>query len=214
MGIGYDMMEANFRFETPFFEEKGGFHLIKNPLDERVTLWEKALADAGVEVLYNTTATGLIMDGDKAVGVTARKADGTKVTVNAKAVIIASGGYLGNRDLQEKFLKTRKLNAAAGGNSLCTGDGILMANDAGAVLNKTFGYCPCEYGGTNAKASRPAKRPLRQPAGGRRGQALHQRGPAVRLPDELRLRADHTQRPLVRHRGPGLCGRHEHPGPV
>ena len=24
VGIGYDMMEANFRFETPFFEEKGG----------------------------------------------------------------------------------------------------------------------------------------------------------------------------------------------
>ncbi|MBR7074131.1 MAG: FAD-binding protein [Oscillospiraceae bacterium] len=74
-----------------------------------------------------------------------------------KAVIIASGGYLGNRDLQEKFLKTRKLNAAAGGNSLCTGDGIMMAEDAGAVLCKTFGYCPCEYGGTNSKASRPAK---------------------------------------------------------
>ena len=32
------------------------------------------------------------MDGDKAVGVTAKKADGTSVTVNAKAVIIASGG--------------------------------------------------------------------------------------------------------------------------
>ena len=157
VNIGYDMMEANFRFETPFFEEKGGFHLIKNALDERVELWNKALADAGVEVIFNTTATGLLMDGDKAVGVTAKRADGTKITVNAKAVIIASGGYLGNRDLQEKFLKTRKLNAAAGGNSLCTGDGIMMANDAGAVLTKTFGYCPCEYGGTNSKASRPAK---------------------------------------------------------
>ena len=157
VGIGYAMKEVNFRFETPFINEKGGFHLITNGLDERVELWNKALEDAGVEVLFNTTATGLLMDGDKAVGVTARKADGTSVTVNAKAVIIASGGYLGNRDLQEKFLKTRKLNAAAGGNSLCTGDGIMMANDAGAVLCKTFGYCPCEYGGTNAKASRPAK---------------------------------------------------------
>ena len=116
VGIGYDMQEANFRFETPFYQEKGGFHLIKNPLEERVD-----------------------------------------VTVNAKAVIIASGGYLGNRDLQEKFLKTRNLNAAAGGNSLCTGDGIVMAEDAGAVLCKTFGFCPCEYGGTNTKASRPAK---------------------------------------------------------
>ncbi len=155
--IGYAMKEANFRFETPFFEEKGGFHLITNGLEERVELWNKALEDAGVEVLFNTTATGLLMDGDKAVGVTAKKADGTSVTVNAKAVIIASGGYLGNRDLQEQFLKTRKLNAAAGGNSLCTGDGIMMAEDAGAVLCKTFGYCPCEYGGTNSKASRPAK---------------------------------------------------------
>ena len=155
--IGYAMKEANFRFETPFYQEKGGFHLITNSLDERVELWNKALEEAGVQVLFNTTATGLLMDGDKAVGVTAKKADGTSVTVNAKAVIIASGGYLGNRDLQEKFLKTRKLNAAAGGNSLCTGDGIMMAEDAGAVLCKTFGYCPCEYGGTNSKASRPAK---------------------------------------------------------
>ena len=157
VGIGYDMQEANFRFETPFIGEKGGFHLIKNALEDRVELWNKALEEAGVEVLFNTTATGLLMDGDKAVGVTAKKADGTSVTVNAKAVIIASGGYLGNRDLQEKFLKTRKLNAAAGGNSLCTGDGIMMAEDAGAVLCKTFGFCPCEYGGTNSKASRPAK---------------------------------------------------------
>ena len=157
VGIGYDMQEANFRFETPFIGEKGGFHLIKNALEDRVELWNKALEEAGVDVLFNTTATGLLMDGDKAVGVTAKKADGTSVTVNAKAVIIASGGYLGNRDLQEKFLKTRKLNAAAGGNSLCTGDGIMMAEDAGAVLCKTFGYCPCEYGGTNSKASRPAK---------------------------------------------------------
>ncbi len=157
VGIGYEMKEVNFRFETPFVNEKGGFHLITNPLEDRITMWEKALADAGVEVLYNTQATDLIMDGEKAVGLHAQKADGTKITVNAKAVIIASGGYLGNRDLQEKFLKTRKLNAAAGGDSLCTGDGIMMANDAGAVLTKTFGYCPCEYGGTNSKASRPAK---------------------------------------------------------
>ena len=155
--IGYEMKEVNFRFETPFINEKGDFHLVTNALEDRVDLWNKALEDNGVQVLFNTTATGLIMDGDKAVGVTAKKEDGTNVTVNAKAVIIASGGYLGNRDLQEKFLKTRNLNAAAGGNSLCTGDGIMMAEDVGAVLCKTFGYCPCEYGGTNSKASRPAK---------------------------------------------------------
>ena len=157
VGIGYEMKEANFRFETPFKDEKGGFHLITNALDERVQLWEKALDDNGVQVIYNTAAKSLIVENDKICGFTAEKEDGTPITVHAGAVIIASGGFLGNRDLQEKFLHTRKLNAAAGGNSLCTGDGIVMANDAGAVLCKTFGYCPCEYGGTNSKASRPAK---------------------------------------------------------
>ena len=156
--IGYVMKEANFRFETPFDGEKGGFHLITNALDERVELWQKALADRDITVLYNTAASNILMEDGKPVGIVAMKEDGTQVTVNAKAVIIASGGYLGNRDLQEKFLKSRKLNAAAGGNSLCDGSGIMMATeDAGAVMTKTFGYCPCEYGGTNSKASRPAK---------------------------------------------------------
>lgn len=157
VNIGYDMQEANFRFETPFKDEKGGFHLINNALEDRVALWEKALDDNGVQVIYNCAARSLIVEDGKVAGCTAEKEDGTQITIHASAVIIASGGYLGNRDLQEKFLHTRKLNAAAGGNSLCTGDGIVMANDAGAVLCKTFGYCPCEYGGTNSKASRPAK---------------------------------------------------------
>ena len=156
--IGYEFKEANFRFETPFIGEKGGFHLILNALEDRPVLWAKALEERKVDIIYNTSATNLVMDGDKVCGVLAEKEDGTKITVNCKAAIITAGGYLGNRDLQEKFLHTRKLNAAAGGNSLCDGSGITMATeDAGAVLCKTFGYCPCEYGGTNSKASRPAK---------------------------------------------------------
>lgn len=153
VGIGYEMKEANFRFETPFKDEKGGFHLITNALDERVQLWEKALDDNGVQVIYNTAAKSLIVENDKICGFTAEKEDGTPITVHAGAVIIASGGFLGNRDLQEKFLHTRKLNAAAGGNSLCTGDGIVMANDAGAVLCKTFWLLPL------ASTAEPTARP-------------------------------------------------------
>ena len=71
----------------------------------------------------------------------------------------SGGGRLPNRDLQERFLHTRKLNVArGGGDSICTGDTILAAEKAGAALEKTYGYCPCEYGGgTHANASRPAK---------------------------------------------------------
>ncbi len=156
--IGYAFKEVNFRFETPFIGEKGGFHLITNALEDRVGLWNTALDKAGVKVLFNTAAKSINRDAsNKITGISATKSDGTKVTINAKAVILASGGYLGNRDMQERFLGTRKLNAAAGGNSLCTGDGIDMATAIGAGLDKVWGYCPCEYGGTNSKASRPAK---------------------------------------------------------
>lgn len=77
VGIGYEMKEANFRFETPFKDEKGGFHLITNALDERVQLWEKALDDNGVQVIYNTAAKSLIVENDKICGFTAEKEDGT-----------------------------------------------------------------------------------------------------------------------------------------
>ena len=154
--IGYEFKEVNFRFETPFIGEKGGFHLITTPLEDRFTVWSDAIANYGIDARFSTAMTSLVMDGDKVCGVLAEGPDGT-VQVNAGAVIIATGGYLGNEDLQERFLHTRDLNVAKGGVSLCTGDGILACEAVGAALEKTFGYCPCEYGGTNDKASRPAK---------------------------------------------------------
>ena len=155
--IGYEFKEANFRFETPFIDEKGGFHLITTALEDRFGLWQNALDNAGVDVHWSCAMTDLVKDGDAVCGILATAEDGSVLEVKAGAVILATGGYLGNRDLQERFLKTRKLNVAKGGESLCTGDGILAAEAAGAALEKTFGYCPCEYGGTNSKASRPAK---------------------------------------------------------
>lgn len=157
LDIGYEFKEANFRFLTPFINEKGGFHLILTDLTDRFELWQKALDDNGIEVLWSTPMTSIVRDGDAVSGIVATDADGRGIQIDAGAVILATGGYLGNRDLQERFLKTRKLNVAKGGESLCTGDGILAAEAVGAALEKTFGYCPCEYGGTHSKASRPAK---------------------------------------------------------
>lgn len=156
--IGYTFEEKNFRFETPFMGEKGGFHAITNASDERAKLWEQALADHNVDVRFSTALVSLATADDGSVtGVNAVEKDKKNITFNAKATILAAGGYLGNRDLQERFLHTRKLNVARGGDSICTGDTILAAEKAGAALEKTYGYCPCEYGGTHADASRPAK---------------------------------------------------------
>ncbi|NPD32214.1 FAD-binding protein [Eggerthellaceae bacterium zg-997] len=154
--VGYTFEEKNFRFETPFIGEKGGFHYITKTNAERVEMWERVLADQDIDLQFKTSAVSLVTDEAGAVTGVNCTVGKTKVTYQAKAVILASGGFLGNRDLQQRFLGTRKLNAARGDESICTGDGILAAEAVGAALTKTFGYCPCEYGGTHAGAKRPA----------------------------------------------------------
>lgn len=156
MDIGYKFKEANFRFKTPFVGEKGGFHLILNDVDERVSLWKKAYEKLGITVYYNATAEHLIEENGKIAGILAKRKDGSTITVHAKSVILATGGYLGNKKMLLEHLGTTHVNVAARGKSLCTGDGIKLGKQAGAILDKTFGYCGCEYGGTNPKASRPA----------------------------------------------------------
>ena len=95
-----------------------------------VPIFTDNLKTRGVEILYETPATELIVDGGKVVGV---KANGEKeYTINAKAVIIATGGFGANSEMVvgyqpslDGFMST---NAAT-----ITGDGIKMAEAIGAA---------------------------------------------------------------------------------
>ena len=62
--------------------------------------------ELGGEYMLETTAYELIMDEDgKVVGVKARdNLDGTEYTINAKAVVLATGGFLGSGEMTEKYL--------------------------------------------------------------------------------------------------------------
>lgn len=64
-------------------------------------LTKKAM-DSGVKIIYNARVDEILMDGDKVDGVTAQTKEG-KLTVNAKAVIVASGGFGGSDELVSKF---------------------------------------------------------------------------------------------------------------
>ncbi len=59
---------------------------------------EAAMDAAGVDAFYNTTATKILMADGKAVGVEAEGAAGNSITVNAKAVILTTGGFGANFD--------------------------------------------------------------------------------------------------------------------
>lgn len=60
-------------------------------------------AQMGGEYLLETEATDLLFEDGKCVGVKAVKADGTDVTIRAKAVLCCSGGYAGSEELQKRF---------------------------------------------------------------------------------------------------------------
>ena len=93
--------------------------------------------ELGVQIYTETAAKSLIADENGAiVGVEAEKADGTKVTVNAKAVVLACGGYGANAPMAKAYdnywgdnLSDTTLTTNVGTN---TGDGIEMATAVGA----------------------------------------------------------------------------------
>ncbi|MGL4337387.1 MAG: FAD-dependent oxidoreductase [Turicibacter sp.] len=84
----------------------------------------------GGEVRFSTPATELIKDANgDIIGVMAKKPDGSSLKVNAKAVVIATGGFGGNDEMLEQYLGKSYTKGEIAQN---TGDGIKMAWDAGA----------------------------------------------------------------------------------
>lgn len=101
--------------------------------DKYNVLYDKFIKPGANQVMLETTAYELILDGDTVVGVKARKQDGTEVVVHAKAVLLATGGYAGNPEMLRKYLHTDDFYLY--GLSTNTGDGLNMALAAGAGLN-------------------------------------------------------------------------------
>lgn len=94
-----------------------------------IPILEKQVEKEGVEVLYNTTANKIIMKDGKAAGIEAEGKTGNKVTVNAKAVVLATGGFGANNDMvaeQNPDLKGYITTNANG----AQGQGITMATAA------------------------------------------------------------------------------------
>ena len=97
-----------------------------------IPLLEENCKKAGVQILLNTTANEILTDANGAAcGVKATGASGETVTVNAKAVVLTSGGFGANLDMVVKYkpeLKGFMTTNAPG----ILGQGIEMATAIGA----------------------------------------------------------------------------------
>ena len=97
-----------------------------------IPLLEENCQKAGVQMMLNTTATEILTDDNgAAVGIKATGASGETITINAKAVVLTTGGFGANLDMVVEYkpeLKGFMTTNAPG----ILGQGIKMAQAIGA----------------------------------------------------------------------------------
>ncbi|BBF42814.1 fumarate reductase flavoprotein subunit [Lachnospiraceae bacterium KM106-2] len=114
---------TNKRIHRPAGGAAVGSYLVK--------AFQKNLEKEKIEVIYNTEAKEVIMKDGKASGIKAEGKD-ADYTINAKSVILATGGFGANEELYTKYrpeLKGYVTTNAPG----ATGDGIVMGEEVGAA---------------------------------------------------------------------------------
>ena len=97
-----------------------------------VTRFRQQLDELGINVMYETRATHILMKDGKAAGIQA-EGKTANYTINAGAVILATGGFGNNEEMIVKYkpdLKGTVTTSAPG----IMGDGIVMAEEVGADL--------------------------------------------------------------------------------
>jgi len=95
----------------------------------------KHLEEMGGQLMTRTTGKALLKDEQgRVVGLIAETADGGKLTVHAKAVIVATGGYGANMKMLTSNMLTSNISSLAWANQ---GEGVKMAWEAGAAKWET-----------------------------------------------------------------------------
>ena len=114
------------------------------PVGGGLALVEALAAEAerrGARMLYETTATGLLIGDDGRVGGVHCRSAGKPLTLQADAVVLACGGFEGNAEMMTRYIGPRSvyLRPICRGGYFNKGEGIRMALDAGAATAGDFG---------------------------------------------------------------------------
>jgi tricarballylate dehydrogenase len=135
-GVTFDFLPTAFLTTTTtrLLPVGGGLALV-----EALTA---AAKDAGVTFMFSCTANSLVTEADgTVVGLGVKHAGGRHETLSCRALVLASGGFEGNAEMQAKYLGPNSVNLrpVARGGHYNKGEGIRMALDIGAAPNGDFG---------------------------------------------------------------------------
>jgi fumarate reductase flavoprotein subunit len=134
------LQKLGVKFEGPmaiFPDGPRTWHLLKGPQKARSSVMMKTLVarakEKGIDIRLATPVRSLIKEYGKITGVIVEK-NGKEIKVNAKAVIIGTGGYANNKEWIKKYTGfDLDVNLFPIMNVNKTGDGIRMAWEAGAA---------------------------------------------------------------------------------
>ena len=106
------------------------YHMWDNSKEDFPALYERMQNEYGLDLRLNTRAVDLLKDEEGHIaGVIAEKENGGILTVQAKKVILASGGFGGNTEMMKENSQINHYNYFGLGNQ---GEGVKMAWKAGA----------------------------------------------------------------------------------
>ncbi|MDC7240784.1 MAG: FAD-binding protein, partial [Spirochaetales bacterium] len=126
-------------------------HGIRDRGVDRATFLTDKIEANGGKIFYETAGESLIQDAEgRVTGINAVKSNGDKIVITAKAVLLATGGYLGSEEkIHDKF---GNINIIPLGNTLSTGDGVDMALAAGGREDRNWGIVANEFSAANKNA--------------------------------------------------------------
>jgi succinate dehydrogenase/fumarate reductase flavoprotein subunit len=159
------LMDMGLRFHGPSPEPPNRVARMHNVVPNAkayIATLQSRLTVLGGTIMCNAPAEELVKEGDRIVGVRSR-IDGETVTFRAgRGVVLAAGDYSNSPEIISRY-KGARFSGIEGINPHCSGDGHLMAEQAGAqLLNMDVTYGP------EIRFVPPARKPFSQllPASG------------------------------------------------
>jgi fumarate reductase flavoprotein subunit len=127
-GIEFEYMPNYFPNQVP-----RAFQIMKGSGAVMIKTLAKECKDLGVQFLYQTMASKILMNKKREVTGVLAVTGGKEVMVPCKSVIIATGGYAGNMELMKKYCPAFSEDLIQFGMPINVGDGLRMAVSVGAA---------------------------------------------------------------------------------
>ncbi|MDR1421800.1 MAG: FAD-binding protein [Coriobacteriales bacterium] len=127
-------------------------HFFVNREGDRAAEYEGLLESCdGLDQMWRTEVTGLIVNDGVISGCYAQDSDGRVYQINAKGgVIVCTGGFVHNAEMVSQYIGNTTVYSYA--NLFNDGAGIKLAQSTGAQLGKNFALNCSEGGGLNHKS--------------------------------------------------------------